>query len=474
MAPRPVGRSRFVIPGLFSGLILILLAFGLPAIGHAQTVTYTYDSVTSTNGYGRLTGVNDSSGTVSFSYDSMGRVVKSDKVVDGPTYTTRTSYDTAGRVQSVTYPDLSIVTYSYNGPALYQVSEGTTNYATYSGYNALEQPATVAFNNNVTTTYTYSNSANSSCTSDNFRLCTITTSKGGSTYLNLQYQYDSAGNVTKITDTINGNQTLVYDEQNRLTAATGPYANNGSSKALTYAYDSIGNMTCNSSLSTCSSASPNYTYGDPAHAHAVTSAGTNNYTYDTNGNMLAGAGRTMNYDPYNRLQSVMSGSTTTSFVYDGDGRRVKKTVNNGVTSVTTTYISQLYECTNGSCSKYVFASSQRIAVKTVGSSAVYYYHADQLGSSSVVTDGAGAKVQSLTYLPYGQVRGNTGSIDVTRKYTGQELDDSTGLYFYGARYYDPVLGRFISADSTTARPFDPQALNRYSYARNNPLRYTDP
>jgi hypothetical protein len=48
------------------------------------------------------------------------------------------------------------------------------------------------------------------------------------------------------------------------------------------------------------------------------------------------------------------------------------------------------------------------------------------------------------------------------------------LYFYGARYYDPVLGRFISADPTTARPFDPQALNRYSYARNNPLRFIDP
>jgi RHS repeat-associated protein len=112
--------------------------------------------------------------------------------------------------------------------------------------------------------------------------------------------------------------------------------------------------------------------------------------------------------------------------------------------------------------------------KLVGSTSIYYYHTDQLSSSSVVTDETGTKVQSLTYFPYGQVRGNTGSIDVTRKYTGQELDDSTGLYFYGARYYDPVLGRFISADPTTSRPFDPQALNRYSYARNNPLRFIDP
>lgn len=87
-----------------------------------------------------------------------------------------------------------------------------------------------------------------------------------------------------------------------------------------------------------------------------------------------------------------------------------------------------------------------------------------------MTDGAGTKVQSLAYFPYGQLRTNTGSVDVHHKFTGQEFDGEvvnggTGLYFYGARYYDPVLGRFISADATTARPFDPQALNRYSYAR---------
>jgi RHS repeat-associated protein len=60
------------------------------------------------------------------------------------------------------------------------------------------------------------------------------------------------------------------------------------------------------------------------------------------------------------------------------------------------------------------------------------------------------------------------------KFTGQRLDDATGLYYYGARYYDAALGRFVQADTIVPEPGNPQALNRYAYAYNNPLRYTDP
>jgi RHS repeat-associated protein len=60
------------------------------------------------------------------------------------------------------------------------------------------------------------------------------------------------------------------------------------------------------------------------------------------------------------------------------------------------------------------------------------------------------------------------------KFTGQRLDDSTGLYYYGARYYDAVIGRFVQADTIVPNPGNPQSLNRYSYVNNNPLKYTDP
>ena len=60
------------------------------------------------------------------------------------------------------------------------------------------------------------------------------------------------------------------------------------------------------------------------------------------------------------------------------------------------------------------------------------------------------------------------------KFTGQRLDDTTGLYYYGARYYDPALGTFITPDTVIQSPYDPQTLNRYTYCRNNPIMYTDP
>ncbi len=60
------------------------------------------------------------------------------------------------------------------------------------------------------------------------------------------------------------------------------------------------------------------------------------------------------------------------------------------------------------------------------------------------------------------------------RFSGQRYDHAIGLYFYNARYYDPALGRFIQPDTIVPNPGDPQSLNRYSYAANNPLRYTDP
>jgi len=96
-----------------------------------------------------------------------------------------------------------------------------------------------------------------------------------------------------------------------------------------------------------------------------------------------------------------------------------------------------------------------------------------LGSTSVVTDSSGAQYGYTRYYPYGSTRDSGGSLDTSKKFTGQRLD-GTGLYYYGARYYDPVIGRFISPDTLVPNPANPQAFNRYSYVLNNPLKYTDP
>ncbi|NKE71607.1 FG-GAP-like repeat-containing protein [Candidatus Manganitrophus noduliformans] len=401
-------------------------------------------------------------------YDATNQDLKFAKFAPGTAvYTTQTGYDPLGRVSSVSYPDGSSVQYAYNGPLLDRAFEGTTNYAQYTGYNALGQPTRLTLGNGVTTDYQYK--------PNNFRIHSIFTTHAATSqcFQSLLYNYDSVANVTDIIDYRNpttgvcgsvsetNTQNFGYDGLNRLTAATGPYG------AFSYAYNEIGNMTSNSQVGS-------YTYPTSGptsvRPHAVAQAGANTYGYDANGNMTAGAGRTITYDIENRPIQVISGGVTTTFIYDGDGGRVKKTAG----GITTVYIGKLYECTGSTCSKYIFAGSQRVALKPVGSSEVYYYQPDHLGSSNVVTNQAGTKLQELTYYPYGQTRTNTGSINVNHKYTSQELDSSTGLYFYNARYYDPVLGRFISPDTIVPGRRNPQNLNRYSYVSNNPINYTDP
>jgi len=81
--------------------------------------------------------------------------------------------------------------------------------------------------------------------------------------------------------------------------------------------------------------------------------------------------------------------------------------------------------------------------------------------------------QRLAYMPYGATQANSGTLDVRHKYTGQELDAEIGLYFYNARYYDPVLGRFTQADTIVPNPANPQTLNRYTYVGNNPIIMVD-
>ncbi len=106
----------------------------------------------------------------------------------------------------------------------------------------------------------------------------------------------------------------------------------------------------------------------------------------------------------------------------------------------------------------------------------YYYHPNHIQSTSVVTDATGNEVTRMAYLPFGEVSqaNSTGANTVTAKFTGQDYDDSFGLYYYNARYYDPSIGRFMSADTVVPDAWNAQAYNRYSYALNNPINYVDP
>ncbi|WP_423222635.1 RHS repeat-associated core domain-containing protein [Candidatus Amarolinea aalborgensis] len=100
---------------------------------------------------------------------------------------------------------------------------------------------------------------------------------------------------------------------------------------------------------------------------------------------------------------------------------------------------------------------------------------DHLGSTAVTANEVGARIAELRYKPWGESRYSFGATPTQRRFTGQVLDSvGGGLYFYNARYYDPALGRFASADTIVPQPGNPQSLNRYSYALNNAVRYADP
>jgi RHS repeat-associated protein len=417
-------------------------------------ILYTYDETFSTYPKGRLTTLTDASGTAKFYYDKLGRTVKTIKTVDSVNYTTETAYDALNRTDTVTYPDNTVIKYEYDtGGNLYRAKDNSTGlvYASYTGYNALGQFGRTDFGNGVNTTYQY--------LPQNNRLFSITTSKQSTGFMNISYAYDNTGNIIGITDSLDPTRTRTYgyDDLDRLTSAI----STSYGGTLTWQYDKIGNMTYNSRYGA-------YAYNDPAHVHAVTQAGTDTYTYDANGNMISGAARTaLTYDYDNRPTSIVKSGAATISVYDAGGQRVKKVI----PGATTIYIGQLYECTGGVCTKYIFSGSNRIA--SIEGSNVRYYHTDHLGSSSVITKEDGTSVQAIYYYPYGEIQSNIG-IDVARyKFTGQEWDAETDLYYYGARYYDPKLARFISADTIVPMPFYPQSLNRYAYCINNPVILVD-
>ena len=115
-----------------------------------------------------------------------------------------------------------------------------------------------------------------------------------------------------------------------------------------------------------------------------------------------------------------------------------------------------------------------IALSNVTAYEIFYYHSDSLGSPVAITDGNGSVVWRTDYKPFGQSLNEVSEDGVNNyQYNAKEKDDS-GLFYYGARYYDADLGRFVTADTIGGNIKTPQTLNRYVYTLNNPLKFIDP
>ncbi|MCP4128061.1 MAG: hypothetical protein GY753_13495, partial [Gammaproteobacteria bacterium] len=317
------------------------------------------------------------------------------------------------------------------------------------------------------------------------------------------YTYDAAGNIKTIIDANNSSQRQCfrYDELDRLTYAftgnsncTAYYSSGNGPYEQGYTLAGNGNMTrlknvkpswndswysYNTSVSGCATGTPS------SKPHAVSQAKNDTFSYDCNGNMtgrtIGGTSYSLTYNAENRLSGVSGTGSNATFTYDGDGNQVKTVVN----GVTTYYPGRHYEWRNSSTyTKYYHAGGQLQAFDRTSGYGSYYgrrfVFRDHLGGTSVIVNGGGTPLWKDLYAPYGDLRyhwDSTPSYDQTQyRYTGQrfEPDLAGGLYDYLARFYDPTLGRFIQADTIVPEPGDPQNLNRYSYTRNNPIKYRDP
>ncbi|MFZ5875106.1 MAG: RHS repeat domain-containing protein [Nitrospirota bacterium] len=482
---------------IVSIILLALVGVILPRPTAAQTVSYTYD--TCPNGVGRLCTVTDSTETptvtTSYEYDGRGNVTTTAKTIGTNTFAIARTYDSMNRLQDLTYPTSTSeptgekIRYSYNNQGLLDKVSSVTysiDYVKNLDYNAQGQITLRTLGNDATTRYGYADAQTACPQSNSFRLCTLktqeTTSPRSLTIQDLTYGYDNIGNIESISDLVgNASQGFTYDSLDRLrtasSASTPIYSH-------TYSYSVIGNILCNTQVSACPDGS-NYEYPLPAYPrpHAVSKVGDLNancatsgaatcFEYDNNGNLTSkttnGVTTAYSWDFENRLTSVTQGtSTLATFRYDHDGKRVRKTEGGE-----TIYVENLYECKTA-CTKYIFAGSQRVAQRHVGglNETVTYLLTDHLGST---TKTVGGSTDDLAYYPYGSRRsGLAEGAGTTYRFTGQELDN-TQLYYYGARYYDSSIGRFISPDAIVPSMEVPQTLNRYSYVSNNPLRYRDP
>jgi RHS repeat-associated protein len=234
-----------------------------------------------------------------------------------------------------------------------------------------------------------------------------------------------------------------------------------------YTYDKTGNRLSKDSVT--------YTVNTVNEVTALSDGTT--FMYDSNGNRIQKTTGTdtldYTYDFANRLTKVEKNDVTLGeYVYDGSGRRIQVTEPSDTTTSIYSGMNVLYEENTTGRATYIYGPTGRIAKRTTinQESNTFYYHTDHANSTRLITDSDKNIIAAAAYTPFGGLSVEEGSENYL--YTGKE-QDATDLYYFGARYYDPDIGRFITRDPLTGTPATPQTLNRYAYCANNPLKYTD-
>jgi RHS repeat-associated protein len=446
-----------------------------------------------------LNGTDQHSQVKTMTYDTLGRPAQTLTTIGGRgDYLTKVSYDGYSRPLTLTYPN------GYSVSNHYDPTTGILDAVTGSDgivHYKIDQLNAFGSIKNAT----YGNGIHTLIAHDNAGYTGSIISYGASALLGgvqrLDYSYDALGNVVSRTDSsIAGKQildTFGYDAMNRLVLqdtisdVIGNYE-----KHKVYNYDALGNMTFQTGIGA-------YTYYADK-PHAVKQAGTRNYTYDTLGNMTNRNGDSIVYNPLNKPAILINhlNNKEVRFYYGVGGQRyMKRTAN-----IDTYYLGKSYEervegsqetqiCYITLGGKAIGTHTQVLNTDYVTTNPNYaetpfnrYFHTDALGSITAITDDNGTVVERRSYEPFGKIRamdyGLSGThaiipintvAQTTRAFTGHEqIAELSGLIHMNARVYDSDIGRFLSADPVLQAPLDSQSYNRYSYVRNNPLKFTDP
>ncbi|HSB13057.1 MAG TPA: RHS repeat-associated core domain-containing protein [Bryobacteraceae bacterium] len=317
-------------------------------------------------------------------------------------------YDAAGRRVTMTVAGQPIVNYSYdNADRLTGITQGSS-----------------------TVTFEY----------DNADRRTKTTLPNG---VSMEYFYDHAGQLTRIDykqgTTLIGDLTYEYDAAGNRIAMGGSFGRTGLPQPLASAvYDA---------------------------ANRLTQWGGTTLSYDDNGNLTSDATNSYTWSARNQLASM----TGASFQYDAFGRRKSKTIGGASTQFLYDGVNVVQELSGTTANLLTGLGVDEMFTRTDSAGAGHYL-TDGLGSTLALTDPTGAVQTRYTYEPYGKVSVSGTSSANPFQYTGRE-NDGTGLYYYRARYYHPVLQRFISEDPIEFEAGDP---NFYGYVFNDPIGAYDP
>lgn len=468
---------------------------------------------TAANGIGKLAQVTGLNGySESYEYDVLGRLFKTTTNVGGKSFVTSQTYDALSRVDTYTYPSTFTLKNVYNPLGyLSEIQRTDLNITVWktNTFNAKGQLLQQTFGNGLVTNKTYDPNTG------------YMTAAQTATVQDLTFVFDALGNLTERQDLkVGAKENFTYDSLNRLKTATVL-----GQSPVTVHYDFIGNITSRSDVGT-------YTYGVGAGPHAVTSITgpkANTYVYDAAGNRISSNSGTIQYSSSGKPISITKGNKRVEFDLNPQDQRIEERVfSNNTLSERKVYIGSLYESvtkgskvtnthyikgTDGLVAVYTTTAGKQAGTSTGGSggtvvvtggftstsvtglistsvapraittsiSTMRYLHLDHLGSIQTITDSSGSVVEVLSFDPWGQRRDAStwtpssnvpSSID--KGFTGHEHLDEVGLIHMNGRVYDPVIGRFVSADPFIQSPKDLQSYNRYSYVLNNPLSLTDP